>query len=211
MAQREQLGPDLIGNHHSHPDHPATASDFDHQWAPPWISYLTSSVMDGKATVSRSWRLTDDRSAMQERPLTMASNAVSFGGAMNTIRSLSPLRPYADGRQAVEVRGETVLDALQDLARRYPVLHIDLFGEQGEIQSHVNVVVNEEDVPQLQGTATRLQVDDRLIISPAAPGAVLSIGLMTTQPRGRTKRSRLACLVKPTSLTRRGWRSLSRV
>jgi proteasome lid subunit RPN8/RPN11 len=57
---------DVIGVFHSHPDHPNEPSEFDRDWAMPWFSYIITSVNEGQATGSRSWRLSDDRSGFQE-------------------------------------------------------------------------------------------------------------------------------------------------
>lgn len=59
-------GLEVIGVFHSHPDHPDRPSEFDRQWALPWFSYLITSVMNGEAAHSRSWRLTDDRQRFEE-------------------------------------------------------------------------------------------------------------------------------------------------
>lgn len=64
--KREQS---IVGIFHSHPDHPARPSEFDREWAIPWYSYLITSVMDGQAVESRSWRLKDDRSGFIEEAL----------------------------------------------------------------------------------------------------------------------------------------------
>lgn len=64
--EAESLGLELIGIFHSHPDHPNRPSEFDREWALPWYSYLITSVVNGNATGSRSWRLTDDRSRFEE-------------------------------------------------------------------------------------------------------------------------------------------------
>jgi proteasome lid subunit RPN8/RPN11 len=70
MLRSEQeaakLGLDVIGVFHSHPDNPNQPSEFDREWAMPWFSYIITSVNDGKAVVSRSWRLTDDRNRFFE-------------------------------------------------------------------------------------------------------------------------------------------------
>lgn len=65
-----RLGLDLIGVFHSHPDHPAQPSEFDRQWALPWFSYVITSVGNGNAEATRSWRLRDDRSQFDEEQLT---------------------------------------------------------------------------------------------------------------------------------------------
>ncbi len=67
--QAESLGVDIVGVFHSHPDHPARPSEFDLAWAMPWYSYVITSVSNGRAVESRSWRLSDDRSSFVEEQL----------------------------------------------------------------------------------------------------------------------------------------------
>jgi proteasome lid subunit RPN8/RPN11 len=55
---------EVLGFYHSHPDHPATPSDFDAEHAWPWYSYLILRVDRGQAAETASWQLADDRSAM---------------------------------------------------------------------------------------------------------------------------------------------------
>lgn len=64
-----RLGLDILGIFHSHPDHPDQPSEFDREWAMPWFSYLITSVQDGEAVASRSWRLVEDRSKFVEESL----------------------------------------------------------------------------------------------------------------------------------------------
>jgi proteasome lid subunit RPN8/RPN11 len=64
-------GLDIVGVFHSHPDHPNQASEFDREWALPFFSYVITSVEQGKAIASRSWRLTDDRSEFAEEAITV--------------------------------------------------------------------------------------------------------------------------------------------
>jgi len=67
----EKLGLDLIGVFHSHPDHPNRPSEFDREWAQPFFSYIITSVNDGKAAESKSWRLNEDRSKFEEETITL--------------------------------------------------------------------------------------------------------------------------------------------
>lgn len=62
----DELGLSLIGVFHSHPDHPNRPSEFDREWAQPFFSYVITSVNEGKAVASRSWRLSEDRSKFTE-------------------------------------------------------------------------------------------------------------------------------------------------
>ncbi len=71
-AMRMEL--DIVGIFHSHPDHPNRPSEFDREWALPWYSYLITSVLEGKAAGSRSWRLEDDRQGfIEERIIVLHS------------------------------------------------------------------------------------------------------------------------------------------
>jgi proteasome lid subunit RPN8/RPN11 len=73
MAERRatELGADLVGFYHSHPDHPARPSqyDLDHAW--PFFSYIIVSVREGTPELMTSWLLKDDRSAFEEETLTV--------------------------------------------------------------------------------------------------------------------------------------------
>ena len=67
----DRLGLSLIGVFHSHPDHPNLPSEFDREWAQPFFSYIITSVVQGKAVESRSWRLVDDRSKFEEEKIDL--------------------------------------------------------------------------------------------------------------------------------------------
>lgn len=58
----------VVGNYHSHPDHPAVPSRFDLEHLAPWptMSYIVVSVVGGKAADVRSWELEPDRSRFNE-------------------------------------------------------------------------------------------------------------------------------------------------
>lgn len=64
-----RLGLDVIGVFHSHPDHPNRPSEYDREWAMPFLSYVITSVNSGKAVESRSWLLSEDRSVFTEETL----------------------------------------------------------------------------------------------------------------------------------------------
>ena len=65
----EAGGEVIVGYYHSHPDHPAVASATDRDAALPRMSYVITAVHHGTVVDTRSWRLRDDRSAMDEEPL----------------------------------------------------------------------------------------------------------------------------------------------
>ena len=63
------LGFDLVGFYHSHPDHPAVPSAFDLEHAWPNLHYVIAASRQGAVDDIRSWRLNDDRSAFDEEIL----------------------------------------------------------------------------------------------------------------------------------------------
>jgi proteasome lid subunit RPN8/RPN11 len=65
----DKLGLSLIGVFHSHPDHPNRPSEYDREWAQPFFSYIITTVNEGKAIGSRSWRLLEDRSKFEEEKI----------------------------------------------------------------------------------------------------------------------------------------------
>ena len=67
--QAAKQGLDVVGVFHSHPDHPNQPSEFDRDWAMPWFSYVITSVNQGQAVASRSWRLQDDRAKFTEETI----------------------------------------------------------------------------------------------------------------------------------------------
>ena len=76
--EADRLGLTLVGVFHSHPDHPDRPSDFDRDWAQPWFSYLITSIENGRAVSSRSWRLLEDRSGFMEENVKIKPLDISF-------------------------------------------------------------------------------------------------------------------------------------
>jgi proteasome lid subunit RPN8/RPN11 len=66
-----ELGVDLIGVFHSHPDCPNVPSEYDREWAQPFFSYLITRVDGGRAVSHRSWKLMEDRSKYDEEDITI--------------------------------------------------------------------------------------------------------------------------------------------
>ncbi len=73
----------------------------------------------------------------------------------------------------------TVGAVLGHLTTQYPNLKQHLYTEAGGLRAFVNVFVNEEDIRHLQGAATPVKEQDRLMIIPSiaggAPTMVLSL------------------------------------
>jgi len=68
-SRAAELGGELLGFYHSHPDHPARPSqyDLDHAW--PTFAYVIVAVAAGRAGDMTVWWLKDDRSSFEEGEL----------------------------------------------------------------------------------------------------------------------------------------------
>jgi proteasome lid subunit RPN8/RPN11 len=67
--QAGDLGGELLGFYHSHPDHPARPSQFDLDHAWPNFAYVIVSVASGSARDMTVWYLKEDRSIFEEGEL----------------------------------------------------------------------------------------------------------------------------------------------
>ena len=70
-----ELGAELLGFYHSHPDHPARPSqyDLDHAW--PTFAYIIVAVAGATAGDLTVWYLKDDRSSFEEGSLQHGENS----------------------------------------------------------------------------------------------------------------------------------------
>ena len=68
----EAEGHDILGYYHSHPDHPSQYSDYDRDHALPNMSSIIVSVLNGAVADTASWRLKEDRSAMDSESIQLS-------------------------------------------------------------------------------------------------------------------------------------------
>lgn len=59
----------LLGVYHSHPQHPAIASEHDLKQAMPYFSYIILSVIDKKIDDIKSWKLNEENKQFQEEEI----------------------------------------------------------------------------------------------------------------------------------------------
>ena len=69
-----EMGGDLLGFYHSHPDHPARPSQFDLDHAWPTFAYVIVAVAAGRAGDMTVWFLKEDRSSFDEGELNADEN-----------------------------------------------------------------------------------------------------------------------------------------
>ena len=88
----------------------------------------------------------------------------------NTIHIPTPLRPFTDKLESVEVNGATVGELLADLTRQYDGLRRHLYADDGRLRNFVNVYLNDEDIRYLQREQTPVKAGDSLSIVPSVAG-----------------------------------------
>ncbi len=82
----------------------------------------------------------------------------------------TPLRPFTDKLEAVELEGATIGELLQGLTTRFGGLRQHLYTPEGRLRSFVNVYVNDEDIRYLQKDQTPLKAGDTVSIVPSVAG-----------------------------------------
>ena len=92
----------------------------------------------------------------------------------NTIHIPTPLRPFTDKKESVEVNGATVGELLTDLTTRYEGLRKHLYTEDGRLRNFVNVYLNDEDIRYMQKEQTPVKAGDSLSIVPSVAGGAPS-------------------------------------
>ena len=88
----------------------------------------------------------------------------------NTIHIPTPLRPFTDKQEAVQVTGATVGELLTDLTTRHSGLRKHLYTDEGRLRNFVNVYLNDEDIRYLQKEQTPVKPGDTLSIVPSVAG-----------------------------------------
>jgi adenylyltransferase/sulfurtransferase len=104
---------------------------------------------------------------------------------MNTIHIPTPLRPFTDKKESVEVSGATVGELLADLTKQHDGLKKHLFSDEGKLRNFVNVYLNDEDIRYLQKEQTPVKPGDSLSIVPSVAGGA---GNVAPKPKAKAGR-----------------------
>jgi molybdopterin synthase sulfur carrier subunit len=86
------------------------------------------------------------------------------------VRIPTPLRKLTNNEEVVEIKANTIGDAIAELQSRFPGIKERLVDDNGEVRRFVNVYVNEEDIRFLQNQQTPLKDGDEVSIIPAIAG-----------------------------------------
>jgi adenylyltransferase/sulfurtransferase len=88
----------------------------------------------------------------------------------NTIHIPTPLRPFTEKKESVEVTGATVGELLADLTKKYEGLRRHLYADDGRLRNFVNIYLNDEDIRYLEKEKTPVKPGDSLSIVPSVAG-----------------------------------------
>ena len=88
-----------------------------------------------------------------------------------TIFIRTPLRPYAGGKNSMEVNAATTAETLDGLTSEYTDLRKHLLTAEGKLRAFVNLYLNDEDVRYLPAKeAAPVPAADTLAIIPSIAG-----------------------------------------
>ncbi len=107
---------------------------------------------------------------------------------MNKVLIPTPLRPFTDKQDSVEVAGGTVGELLAQLTAKHEGLKKHLYTEEGKLRSFVNVYLNDEDIRYLQREQTPVKPGDTLSIIPSVAGGLADRESSGATTRGGTER-----------------------
>ncbi len=81
----------------------------------------------------------------------------------------TPMREQTGGRAEVEVTGDTVKAALDDLLRQHPAVGPKLY-DNGKLRPYINVFLNDEDIRYLDEMDTKVSDGAIVALIPAVAG-----------------------------------------
>jgi sulfur-carrier protein len=84
----------------------------------------------------------------------------------------APLREFTGGRSKIEIEDTptTVADALSALWKLYPGLRDRIATEQGQIRTHINIFIGDENIQFTGGLRTSVSAGSEISIVPAISG-----------------------------------------
>ncbi len=89
---------------------------------------------------------------------------------MAILKIPAPLRSYTNGEIEVKVGGKDVAEAMEQLVVRFPALQPHLYDGDGRLRPFVNLFVGENNIKDLQGLATPIGDEARVLLVPSIAG-----------------------------------------
>jgi molybdopterin synthase sulfur carrier subunit len=88
----------------------------------------------------------------------------------NRVRVPVQLRALTNGEEVVSASGNSVLEIIEDIERKYPGVKDRICEPDGRVRRFVNIFVNEEDIRFLENLQTPISDKDEVSIIPAIAG-----------------------------------------
>ncbi|MFH1185597.1 MAG: MoaD/ThiS family protein [Chloroflexota bacterium] len=89
---------------------------------------------------------------------------------MPILKIPTPLRSYTEGQVEVRVEGHSVGEAMDKLVEAFPALKPHLYNGDGNLRPFVNLFVGEHNVKDLDGLATAVAENTRVLLVPSIAG-----------------------------------------
>ncbi len=80
------------------------------------------------------------------------------------------MRKFTDGKRELLVQASNVGEALRKLTEAHPELKSQLYQDEDRLVSYVNFFVNDQNIRDLDSTATPVDDRDELLLVPALAG-----------------------------------------
>ena len=93
---------------------------------------------------------------------------------MATVIIPTPLRKFTNNTARLNIKANSISDAVSELTINFPDLKKHLLDEKGNIRSFVNIFVGDDDIRNLQQEQTPLAENTVVSIVPAIAGGVNS-------------------------------------
>ena len=91
---------------------------------------------------------------------------------MATIIIPTPLRKFTNNNSRLQLKANSIQEAVSELTLNFPDLKKHLLDENGKLRSYINVFVGNEDIRNLQQEETVVQHDSVISIIPAIAGGL---------------------------------------
>jgi molybdopterin converting factor small subunit len=89
---------------------------------------------------------------------------------MATVRFPAVMKYYVNNQAEFPVAAATVQSLIDQVVEQYPSVKFHLLDSEGQLRRHFNIFVNGIHVRDLNGMATQLQEEDKVILMASAAG-----------------------------------------
>ncbi|MBN2117834.1 MAG: MoaD/ThiS family protein [Anaerolineales bacterium] len=89
---------------------------------------------------------------------------------MAIVRFPAVMKYYIDNQSEFSVSAATVGELIEKIIAQYPTVRFHLVDSEGNLRKHFNVFVNGTHIRDLNGLATPLREEDKVILMASAAG-----------------------------------------